>query len=84
MRPRLLLIDEVAAGLTDQEVNAFIILVATIRKTGVTIIWIEHVMKTMLTGTDRLLAIQAGQVLAIGKPQEVINLPQVRAVYLGA
>ena len=84
MRPRLLLIDEVAAGLTDQEVNAFINLVATIRKTGVTIIWIEHVMKTMLTGTDRLLAIQAGQVLAIGKPQEVINLPQVRAVYLGA
>lgn len=84
MRPRLLLIDEVAAGLTDQEVNQFIQLVGTIRKTGVTIVWIEHVMKTMLTATDRLLALQAGQVLAVGKPQEVINLPQVRQVYLGA
>lgn len=84
MRPRLLLIDEVAAGLTDQEVNQFIQLVGTIRKSGVTIVWIEHVMKTMLTATDRLLALQGGQVLAVGKPQEVINLPQVRQVYLGA
>lgn len=84
MRPRLLLIDEVAAGLTDQEVNQFIQLVAAIRKSGVTIVWIEHVMKTMLNATDRLLALQAGQVLAIGKPQEVLGLPQVRQVYLGA
>ncbi len=84
MRPRLLLIDEVAAGLTDHEVNQFINLVGAIRKSGVTIVWIEHVMKTMLTATDRLLALQAGQVLAVGKPREVIDLPQVRKVYLGA
>jgi branched-chain amino acid transport system ATP-binding protein len=84
MRPKLMLIDEVAAGLTDQEVNQFIQLVGAIRKSGVTIIWIEHVMKTMLTATDRLLALDAGRVLAVGKPQEVINLPEVRRVYLGA
>jgi branched-chain amino acid transport system ATP-binding protein len=84
MRPKLVLIDEVAAGLTDQEVNLFIELVASIRKSGITIVWIEHVMKTMLTATDRLMALESGSVLAIGDPQQVIKLPEVRKVYLGA
>jgi branched-chain amino acid transport system ATP-binding protein len=83
-KPKLMLVDEVAAGLTDEEVNQFIALIAAIRKSGVTVIWIEHVMKTMLTATDRLLALHSGKVLAIGKPQEIINLPEVRRVYLGA
>ncbi len=84
MKPKLMLVDEVAAGLTDQEVNQFIGLVQAIRKSGVTILWIEHVMKTMLTATDRLLALHSGRVLAVGKPQEVFNHPDVRRVYLGA
>ena len=84
MKPRLMLVDEVAAGLTDQEVNQFIQLVQSIRKSGVTVLWIEHVMKTMLTATDRLLALHSGRVLAVGKPQEVFNHPDVRRVYLGA
>ncbi len=84
IRPRLLLIDEVAAGLTDQEVNQFIELVFAIRRSGVTIVWIEHVMKTMLTATDRLIALQSGRILAVGPAQEVINRPEVRKVYLGA
>ena len=84
VRPKLLLVDEVAAGLTDQEVNAFIELIQSIRQTGVTIVWIEHVMKTMLTATDRLMAIDAGKMLAIGVPREVIDQPEVRKVYLGA
>ncbi len=84
MKPRLMLVDEVAAGLTDQEVNQFIALVQAIRKSGVTVIWVEHVMKTMLTATDRLLALHSGRVLALGRPQEVFNHPDVRRVYLGA
>ena len=84
MRPKLLLIDEVAAGLTEAEVSEFIRLVNSIRDSGITVIWIEHVMKTMLTATDRLLALNEGRVLASGKPQEVINAPEVRRVYLGA
>lgn len=84
MKPRLMLVDEVAAGLTDQEVNQFITLVQAIRKSGVTVIWVEHVMKTMLTATDRLLALHSGRVLALGKPQDVFNHPDVRRVYLGA
>lgn len=84
MRPKLLLIDEVAAGLTESEVGDFIALVRRIRNMGTTVVWIEHVIRTMLTATDRLMALAGGKVLAVGKPQEVINLPEVKRVYLGA
>ena len=83
MRPKLLLIDEVAAGLTESEVSEFIDLVRRIRATGTTVVWIEHVIRTMLTATDRLMALAGGKVLAIGAPHDVIQLPQVKRVYLG-
>jgi len=84
MRPKLLLIDEVAAGLTDFEVDEFIALVRSIRETGITVVWIEHVMKTMLTATDRLMALAGGKLIATGKPQDVVASEAVRRVYLGA
>lgn len=84
MKPKLLLIDEVAAGLTDDEVGQFINLVHAIRKSGVTIIWIEHVMKTMLTATDRLIVLSSGRLIASGQADQVISLPEVRRVYFGA
>ncbi|MGE0315687.1 MAG: ABC transporter ATP-binding protein [Lautropia sp.] len=83
MRPRLLLIDEVAAGLTEQEVGEFIDLVRRIRNMGTTIVWIEHVIRTMLTATDRLMAVAGGRVLAIGAPGDVMGSPEVKRVYLG-
>lgn len=83
MRPKLLLIDEVSAGLTEQEVTEFIEIVKRIRNMGVTIIWIEHVIRTMVSATDRLMALADGEVLAIGLPKTVINLPEVKRVYLG-
>jgi len=83
MRPKLLLIDEVAAGLTESEVSEFIDLVRRIRNMGTTIVWIEHVIRTMLTATDRLMVLAGGQVLAIGTAQDVIQLPEVKRVYLG-
>ena len=83
MRPKLLLIDEVAAGLTELEVSEFIELVRRIRNMGATVIWIEHVIRTMLTATDRLMALAGGQVLAVGVPAEVIKMPEVKRVYLG-
>ncbi len=83
MRPKLLLIDEVAAGLTELEVGEFIELVRKIRNMGTTVVWIEHVIRTMLTATDRLMALAGGEVLAIGIPAEVIRLPEVKRVYLG-
>ncbi len=83
-RPSILLVDEVAAGLTDLEVDEFINLIKEIQLSGITVIWIEHVMKTMLTATDRLMALAGGRVIAMGKPQEVITADEVRRVYLGA
>jgi branched-chain amino acid transport system ATP-binding protein len=77
-------VDEVAAGLTDMEVDEFIALIKEIRLSGITVIWIEHVMKTMLTATDRLIALAGGEVIAFGNPQEVIATDEVRRVYLGA
>ncbi|KPD11062.1 ABC transporter ATP-binding protein [Phaeobacter sp. 11ANDIMAR09] len=83
-RPSLLLVDEVAAGLTDAEVDEFIALIRKVRDSGITVVWIEHVMKTMLSATDRLLAIAGGKIIASGKPQDVIETKEVRRVYLGA
>ena len=83
MRPKLLLIDEVAAGLTELEVSEFIEQVRRIRNMGTTVVWIEHVIRTMLTATDRLMALAGGQVLAVGIPGEVIKMPEVKRVYLG-
>ncbi len=83
MKPRLLLIDEVAAGLTEQEINDFISLVRQLRDMGITIVWIEHVIRTMLTATDRLMALAGGEILALDKPDRVIEMPEVRRVYLG-
>ncbi|WMS43831.1 ABC transporter ATP-binding protein [Acuticoccus sp. MNP-M23] len=83
-RPSLLLIDEVAAGLTDGEVDDFIALVGRIKGAGITVVWIEHVMKTMLKATDRLIALAGGEIIAEGAPDVVIADPGVRRVYLGA
>ena len=82
-RPSVLLVDEVAAGLTDLEVDEFIALIKEIQLSGITVIWIEHVMKTMLTATDRLMALAGGRLIASGPPQEVIASEEVRRVYLG-
>ena len=84
MRPKLLLIDEVAAGLTEEEVSAFIAMVRRIRLNGTAVIWIEHVIRTMVTATDRLMVLAGGEVLAIGDPKTVMQQPEVKRVYLGA
>ncbi|USJ28495.1 ABC transporter ATP-binding protein [Ensifer adhaerens] len=82
-RPSLLLVDEVAAGLTDAEVDDFIALIRRVKNAGITVVWIEHVMKTMLAATDRLIAVAGGKILASGQPKEVIQSREVRRVYLG-
>jgi branched-chain amino acid transport system ATP-binding protein len=84
MKPKLLLIDEVAAGLTEAEVGVLIDIVRRIRAMGTAVVWIEHVIRTMLTATDRLLVLADGEVLAVGEPRQVIERPDVKRVYLGA
>ena len=82
-KPTLLLLDEVAAGLTDAEVHYVMELVEFLKGTGITIIWIEHVMKTMAESTDKLLCLSVGTKLVYGDPADVMNSKDVELVYLG-
>ena len=81
--PKLLLLDEVAAGLTEAEVKDVMALVESLRQSGQTIIWIEHVIETMVKSTDTLMCMSTGTQLLIGDPLEVMNSKLVEEVYLG-
>ncbi|HME43196.1 MAG TPA: ATP-binding cassette domain-containing protein [Syntrophorhabdales bacterium] len=83
-KPSLLLIDEVAAGLTEGEVERLLEIVKAIQKKGVTIVWVEHILMMMNKGVDRLLVINAGQSLMCGDPRECMESKEVQEVYLGA
>jgi branched-chain amino acid transport system ATP-binding protein len=81
--PRVLLLDEVAGGLTERECHALIALIRDIRQSGVSIVWIEHVVHALLASIDRLLVLHNGNFIAEGDPQTVIRSPQVAEIYLG-
>jgi branched-chain amino acid transport system ATP-binding protein len=81
--PRLLLLDEVAGGLTDPEVAELVAIVTSIGAEGVAIIWIEHVVRALSDSVDRLLCLASGRVIADGKPAAVLASPAVREVFLG-
>jgi branched-chain amino acid transport system ATP-binding protein len=81
--PKLLLLDEIAGGLTDEEGSALVVLIRRIRERGVTIIWIEHVLHALLAVADRMMVLSFGEKIAEDKPQDVINDPEVRRVYMG-
>jgi branched-chain amino acid transport system ATP-binding protein len=81
--PRLLLLDEVAGGLSDPEVDELVAIVSARRATGVTIIWVEHVVHALTRTVDRLLCLAGGTFIADGVPSEVLASSAVREVYLG-
>ena len=82
-QPDLLLLDETAAGLNPSEVDAAIELIKRIRENGTTIIIVEHIMKVIMTISDRIHAINFGQTIAEGDPLEVANNGKVIEAYLG-
>ncbi|MEW6137636.1 MAG: ABC transporter ATP-binding protein [Thermodesulfobacteriota bacterium] len=82
-KPSLLLLDETAAGLNPSESEQAIQLIKRIRDSGITIIIVEHIMKVIMTISDRILAINHGTVLTEGTPEEVASHPEVIAAYLG-
>lgn len=81
--PKLLLLDEIAGGLTEHEAHELVDELKRIKAAGVTMIWIEHVVHALLSVADRLFVINFGQRLAEGEPQAVMNDPEVRRVYMG-
>lgn len=81
--PRLLLLDEVAGGLTDPEVAQLVEIVRSIQADGVAVIWIEHVVHALTATVDRLLCLYGGAFIGDGRPDEVLALPAVREVFLG-
>ncbi|MGV0908370.1 ABC transporter ATP-binding protein [Martelella sp. FOR1707] len=81
--PKLLLLDEIAGGLTDEESKELVALIAQIRDRGVTIIWIEHVLHALMAVADRLLVLNFGEKIAEGDPKAVIANPDVMRVYMG-
>jgi branched-chain amino acid transport system ATP-binding protein len=81
--PRLLLLDEIAGGLTEAEVQALLDTVRQLRADGVTIVWIEHIVHALLAVVDRMVAMSAGRVIAEGDPADVMASPAVQEVYLG-
>ncbi len=81
--PRVLLLDEVAGGLTEHECVALVDLIRELRRTGVSIIWIEHVVHALVAAVDRLVVLHGGGFIAEGDPQAVIRSPAVAEIYLG-
>ena len=82
-RPQLLLLDEIAGGLTEHEAHELVEELKKIKQRGVTMIWIEHVVHALLSVADRLYVINFGQKLAEGAPNDVMKDPDVQRVYMG-
>ena len=81
--PRVLLLDEIAGGLTDLEVNELTTIIRSLRADGIAVLWIEHVVRALLSTVDRLICLASGVVVADGEPKEVLASDAVRFVYLG-
>jgi len=83
LNPKLLLLDEIAGGLTEHETHALIGTIRAIHARGTTIVWIEHIVHALVSIASRLVVMNFGQKLAEGPPQTVIADARVKEVYMG-
>ena len=81
--PELLLLDEIAGGLTENECQSLLGAIRDVHASGVTIVWIEHVVHALLSVAQRLVVLNFGKLIADGKPEEVMHNKDVKNVYLG-
>ena len=82
-KPQLLLLDEIAGGLTDAECGALIATIQRIHASGTTIVWIEHVVHALLAVVEKLIVIDFGRKIAEGEPKAIIDSADVKEIYLG-
>jgi len=82
-RPRILLLDEIAGGLTDAECQILIETIRSIHARGIGIIWIEHVVHALLAVVSRLVVLDFGRIVAQGVPSEVMRSSEVQTIYMG-
>lgn len=82
-QPRVILLDEIAGGLTDGECGELVATIRAIHAEGTAIIWIEHVLHALTAVVSRLMVLNFGRMLMIGAPDAVMAAPQVREIYLG-
>ncbi len=82
--PRLVLLDEIAGGLTEAEVPALVDTIRDLGRQGVAVVWIEHVVHALVAVVTRMLCLTYGRVLAVGDPHAVLDDSQVIEVYLGS
>jgi branched-chain amino acid transport system ATP-binding protein len=81
--PLVLLLDEVAGGLTEAETAELCAVLDAIRRAGVALVWVEHGVTSLAGFVDRLLALDRGRVVAVGRPDEVLADPHVQRTYFG-
>jgi len=82
-QPKILLLDEIAGGLTDAEADELIFTIKELHNRNIGIIWIEHIVRVLLQVVDRLICMNAGEIIADGDPKTVLNNSQVVSAYLG-
>ena len=82
-KPQVLLLDEIAGGLTERECQSLIETINDLRETGISIVWIEHVVHALMAVVDRLIVIDFGKKIADGDPRTIMDSRAVKEIYLG-
>ncbi len=84
LRPKLLLLDEVMAGLSSSEVDELLVILTGLNEQNITILMIEHIMRAVMTFCERIVVLNAGEKIAEGTPDEILHNEEVERTYLGA
>ncbi len=82
-QPKLLLLDEVAGGLSEMECATLVTLIQRIRTRGVSVIWVEHIVHALLAAVDRIVVLAGGTFIANDRPEAAIRNPKVAEIYMG-
>ena len=81
--PRLLLLDEIAGGLTENETGEVVDLIRSVHASGTTVFWIEHIVNALMAAVNRLVVIHFGAMILDGEPRSVMGSDEVKRIYLG-